>query len=498
MADFFKCCFPGFNNASNDDGIEFVSAVALTSTRQHHHRAQHPDTTMVPAHTHSSHRRPDRRRPSEDLQHIIDNEAQQDDINDVSFNALDRAHAHLLRDLDSSLAHFRYAVSGSYAEALWGCQRGKRRNTVSIMCQSSFRKTIRVWLYSQTLFTVSANDENVLEYQGDVRGAAPLSVRIRWVSDRELQRLRIIESKMRYREGPVEPVIDVRLVLLTLPALADNIAWSYINARDRRAREDFAADLFSILQRIVDLGFIHEGTGPLTAEENVHMLSKEFWIPFTEAYPHALELFVRCGALVPEFAVIASPPQFELNMQTQPSALGPNSFQNPGLTPLTPLDQRQRRRHRTNSSPMKQEISSKHNKSSSSSNTKRSSAKSKANTQHLSPQSSPQRPVHPANIIQSQREPRSKFSALLGLKESPETLERRRQEKLENDRAARRASENLAAKIQRNRERDREREWHTRKQSERMSLQEPEKNPMFMSQSHIPGNAEAGPSRTRL
>lgn len=428
----------------------------------------------------------------ENLQQLVDNEAHQDDINEVPFNAVDRAHAHLLRDLNSTLAHSQHAVSGSYAEALWGCQRGKRRNIVSIMCQSSSRKTIRVWLCSQTLFTVSANDENVLEYQGDVEGAEPLSVRIRWVSDRELQRLRIIESKIRYREGPLEPVTDVRLVLLTLPALADNIAWSYINARDQRAREDFAADLFSVLQRIVDLEFVHEGTGPLTPEENVHIMSREFWIPFTEVYPQASELFARCGAPVSEFAVVASQPQVGLGMQMQPSALRPNNFQKSRSVPLPPLDQG--RRHRTHSSSSRQESSSKHKKSSSSSKPKRSSANSEANTQHFSPEPTPQRPVHPTNIIHPQPGLRSKFSALFGLKESPETVERRRQEKLENDRAARRASEKLAAKIQRNRERDREREWHTRKQSERMGLREPEKNPMVLPQAQMSGAAEAGPS----
>lgn len=495
MADFFKCCFPHPRKPLIDDDIELVSAAALSGTKQRQHNAQPPDTTMVSARAHSGHHKSNRRRPSEDLQDLVNAEVQQDGINDVPFNASDRAHAHLLRDLNSTLAHFQYAVCGSYAEALWGCQRGKRRNVVSIMCQSSSRKTIRVWLYSQTLFTVSANDENVLEYQGDVWGPEPLSVRFRWVSDHELQRLRIIESKIRYREGPSEPISDVRLVLLTLPALADNIAWSYINARDQRASEDFAADMFSVLQRIFDLGFVHEGTGPLIAEENVHVLSKEFWIPFTEAYPHALELFSRCGAPVSDFTVISSQPQVELGIQRQPSALRPNSFQKPRSAPAPPLEQG--RKHRTHCS-SSQLSSSKHKKSSSSSTTKRSSAKAKANTQHLSPQPSPQRPVHPANTIHPRPELRSKFSALFGLKESPETLERRRQEKLENDRAARRASEKLAAKIQRNRERDREREWHTRKQSERMGLHEPEKNSMFMPQAQMFGTVEAGPSQARL
>lgn len=490
MADFFKCCLPGPRRPSIGDEVELVSAAALPGIRKSRHKAHMPDTAMVPPPTQSAdHGLYQSHRASQGLQANVENYAQQNEINDVSFNAPDRAHAHLLRDLNAALGHFRYAVSGSYAEALWGCQRGKRRNIVSIMCQSSSRKTIRVWLYSQTLFTVSANDENVLQYQGDVRGAEPMSVRIRWVSDRELQRLQIIESKVRYREGPSEPVEHVRLVLLTLPALADNIARSYINARDKCAREDFAADLFSVLQRIVDLEFAHEGTGPLTAEENVHMLSKEFWIPFTKAYPHALELFARCGAPVPDFAVMASQPQAEPSMQSQPTALHLNSFHKSRSASLTPLDRGHR--HRNHSSSSKQVSTSKH-KSSSSSKTKRFSANSKAKTQVHSPEPSPQRPVHPANIIHQQEpETRSTFSILFGFKESPETVERRRQEKLENERAARRASEKLAAKIQRNRERDREREWHTRKQSERMGLHDPSKNPMFMPQPPMSGPAEA-------
>lgn len=360
MSDFFKCCFPGARKLPTDDEVELVLAAVLTDRRQRHHNGHLPDATMVPAHAHSSHHKLNRRRPSESFHHIVDNEAQRDDSNDVPFNGLDRAYAHLLRDLDSTLAHFKYAVSDSYAEALWGCQRGKRRSIVSIICQSSSRETMRVWLYSQTLFTVSANDENVLECQGDVGGAEPLSVRIRWVSDRELRRLRIIESKMRYREGPLEPVRHVRLVLLTLPALADNIAWSYMNARGQRAREDFAADLLSVLERIVDLEFVHEGTGPLSTEENVYMLSREFWIPFTSAYPHASELFARCGAPIPEFALVASQPQVELGMQTQLSGLHPSSFPKSRSIPSSTLDQG--RRHRTTPSFSEQE--SKHKKSS--------------------------------------------------------------------------------------------------------------------------------------
>lgn len=485
MADFFKCCFPGPRRPSIGDEIELVSAAALPGTKQGRPSTYMSDIPMSSTHTRSAHHDPHQSRPSQDHQDLVNSGAQLEDINDVLFNAADRAHAHLLRDLNSALEHFRYAVSGSYAEALWGCQRGKRRNIVSIMCQSSSRKTIRVWLYSQTLFTVSANDDNVLQYQGDFRGAEPLSVRIRWVSDRELQRLRIIESKISYREGPSEPVKHVRLVLLTLPALADNIAWSYINAKDQRARGDFAADLFSVLQRVVDLEFSHEGTGPLTAEENVHMLSKDFWIPFTKAYPHALELFARCGAPVPEFAVVASQPQAEPSMQSQPSSLYPNSLEKrrsatPPLSPLIPGH-----RHRNHSSSSKK-VSSSRSKSPSSSKTKRSFANSRPKMQILSPQPSRQRPVHPANIIHPEQETRSSFSALFGFKESPEIVERRRQEKLENDRAARRASEKLAAKIQRNRERDREREWHTRKQSERMGLHDPLKGPMFMPQPKDP------------
>ncbi|KAJ4397667.1 hypothetical protein N0V93_001900 [Gnomoniopsis smithogilvyi] len=482
MTDFFKCCFPSARQRCADDEIELVSAAALPGTRRRRHNTGNLRAEITAAPTtvavQPTEPYPYRRRPSEDLQDLVGTQAQKICNIDAAFNVFDRAHAHVLRDLDSALQHCRYAVSGSYAEALWGCPRAKRRNTVSIMCQSSSRKTIRVWLYSQSLFTISLIDENMLEYQGDLMGSEPISVRIRWVSDRELQRLPIIESNIRFREGPLEPVSEIRLVLLTLPALADNVAWSWVNARDQRAREDFAADLFSVLDRIVDLNFAHDGTGPLSAEGNVHILSKDFWIPFTKVYPYALELLAQCGAPIPDFAVITSQPQAERDMHMSRPFLDPNSFQKPRLAPLPPAVPRTHSRTVTAQSSVSKRpslsnlvSSTKHRKSSSSSRPRHPSTTSKPRTRHPLPDLSPKRPVHPANIVHPVPETRSRFSALFGLKESSETLERRRREKLENDRAARRANEKLAAKIQRNRERDREREWHTRKQSERMGLQ---------------------------
>lgn len=493
MADFFKCCFPSARKRRPDDQIELVSAAAVPGARRRHQNdPRRPGNTSRPAPMRSGGTNQYRRRhPSEDLQDLVGNEGQQDYSSDTVFTMFDRAHAHVLRALDSSLQHFRYAVSGSYAEALWGCPGAKRRNIISIMCQSSSRKTIRVWLYSQSLFTVSLNDENMLEYQGDLMGAEPISVRIRWVSDRELQRLQIIESKIRFREGPFEPVLDTRLLLLTLPSLADNIAWSWINARDQRAREDFAAGMFSVLQRILSLDFAHDGTGPLSVEENVQILGKEFWIPFTMAYPHAPGLFAQCGAPILDFAVVSSQPPSQIVVPgMSPPALRLDSFQKPRSAPQPHSVSRSHRQRTTMPSSSskrpassKQVYSAKHRKPASSSKTKHPSNKPKRKTRHSLPEpASPQRPVHPANIIHPAPEPRSKFSTLFGLKESPETLERRRRENLENERAARRASEKLAAKIQRNRERDREREWHTSKQSKMQGFEDPWKNPVFMPQ----------------
>lgn len=514
MADFFKLCFPRARKRSEDDEIELVSAAALPGTK----RSQHEDRrkvnisrpkpqgfTVASTPSISKNPYPYVRRPSEYLQDLIVEETQEDMANDVAFSMVDRAHAHVLRDLNSALQHSSWAVSGSYAEALWACPRGKRRNILSIMCQSSSRDTTKVWLTSKSLFTVSTNDENVLQYRGDLMGAEPVFVRIRWVSDRKLQRLQTIESTFSYRESPFEPVKKVRIVLLSLPALADNLAWSWVQATERQARDEFAADLFSVLKRIIDLDFSLRGSGPLTVGDNSRIMRQDFWTPFTKAYPHAPSLFAQCGLPFPSFDVVSSQPTKEKNMKVARPALRLDSFQKPrsAPTPLPPMRDHGRSLTRP-SSPTKQSssskaLSSKRKKPSSSSKTLRPSAKSKSKMRHLSkdeihpalrkqrlyreleipvsPEPSPQRPVHPANILHSEPEPRSKFSALFGLKESPETVARRRQEQLENDRAARRASEKLAAKVQRNREREREREWLTRKQAEGMGLHEPPKKP---------------------
>lgn len=139
-------------------------------------------------------------------------------------------------------------------------------------------------------------------------GAEPVSIHIRWVPDRELERLHIVESKITYCEGPLEPMKEARLVLLTLPALADNIAWSWINTRDERAKDDFSADMFLVLERIIDLDFAQEEAGPLSVEENVHIMGKDFWIPFTKACPHAVARFAQCAAPIPNIAGVSSQP----------------------------------------------------------------------------------------------------------------------------------------------------------------------------------------------
>lgn len=511
MTDFFKCCFPSARDRREDDEFELVSAAVLMDIRHKRHNNRLTERTMPQVHTHSSNPYSHRRRPSEDLQDLVDNEAKHDNTNEVSFRLFDRAHAHVLRDLNATLQHSLWAVSGSYAEALWACRRGDRRNIVSIMCQRSSRDTTKLWLTSQSLFAVSPNDENVLQYQGDLGGADPVAVRIRWVSDWELQRQQIIESTFNYRESPSAPVTTVRLLLLSLPALADNIAWSWVNARNRRARDDFAEDLFSVMDRIVDLDFAHEGSGPLSAEDNVRILSKEFWIPFTDAYPHALALFAQCGAPIPDFAVVSTQPRIEQGMQMPPSALRPDSFKKPRSAPVPPLSSQDHGRSLTTPSPSSRPSSSsrstpyprppsssKHRNPFSIPTAKRPSTRSDPKRQHvrkdeiqpvrksqkpscnraipISPEPSRPCPIHPANTIHPEPAVRSKLSALFGLSESPETMARRRQEQFENDRAARRASEKLAAKIQRNRERDREREWHTRKQAERMEIHEPPRN----------------------
>ncbi|CAN8101159.1 unnamed protein product [Discula destructiva] len=530
MTDFLRCCFPSAQRVENDDKIKLVSAAALPGSMRARHNdklkssishslPQRPQPAILLAAAHPSNPYPYmRRRQSEDIQdRIEDQQLHQDGESTVAFSNRDRAHGHVLRDLHATLRHSKWAVSGSYAEALWGCSRSKRRDIVSIICQASSRATTKVWLTSQLLFTVSPADEDVLEYQGDTRGSAPISVRIRWVSDRELERLGSVEGTFKFREGHLQPVETITFVLLTLPALADNLALSWVKATDPRVRNDVATNLFAVLDRIVQLDFAVLGSGPLNAENNVHTMHKSFWLPFAAAHPEAPATFAKCGLPIPDSGrvITTQPPQQTMQMSPSSPLMPferPDSFQKPRSVPAPPsAASREHGRSLTTPSSKpalssKPPSSSRHRKSSSSSKTTRSSttrssssSRSRSevrvmNTDKIaasprdqkyyrelkipaSPLLSPQRPVHPANILPPATEPRSRVSKLLGLKESAETVERRRREQLEQDREARRAADKFSAQVQRNRIRDREREWHTRKQAERMGSQEPRRKP---------------------
>lgn len=538
MADFLKCCFP--SASAEDDEIELVSAAGLPGSRRSMHneklkasisrpipqpKLDNPQNAPWPSIDNPYMPR----RPSLDLQDLVeddDDEPEQENTFVAPFNTRDRAHGHVLRDLGAALKHSKWAVSGSYAESLWECPGTHRPNTVSIMCSSASATTTKVWLTSQSLFTVSATDENILDYQGDTKDHAPLAVRIRWVSDRELDRLAKIEGSFNFREGPGEPPRRIFFMLLALPALADNLALSWVKATDVRVKKDFAADLFAVLARIAQLDFSILGAGPLSERDNAHVRHKSFWAPFTAAYPDALAVFAQCGLPMPEsggnVVVVVQPPVQSMMMAApSPPMLPferPDSFQKPRAAPMPPAvvpspfgrsltvrpasnstaPSSKTPSHSRSSSSSKPASSSKSSdlskppnssrssktRSSSSHKSKhhsRSSSKSKSLKHHSKtddegPLPSPQRPVHPANIIPAPVEAPSKIAVFLGLQESAGQMERRRQEKRAQEREAAREAERLAAQIQRNRERDRERQWHTRKAAERAAAEEKSRN----------------------
>lgn len=276
-------------------------------------------------------------RPSADLTDLVGS-----DIEDGSIpHKYDRAWYEMLSSLHNALKHTRYSISGRMGMSVWGCANGAKSG-LSVICPIESREAVKIWCISTSgRFSITEAEPDILSFQSPGNPQTPSRtwrIRIRWLREATFEAMPKVEMALRYDDGNPyagEQVAEVNV--LTLPALLDNCAGAWVeharrHGEDRRLRgiED---DVFSILERIMDLNFAEEGTGPLTEYECRHVIRSNFWTPFTKKHPHSPAMFALCGLPMPQ-------PKSVTTIQPSPNAdmvySEDRRFSNPRPAPPVP------------------------------------------------------------------------------------------------------------------------------------------------------------------
>ncbi|KAG8159986.1 hypothetical protein KVR01_010623 [Diaporthe batatas] len=249
-------------------------------------------------------------RPSADLSDLVGSDAEDGAVP----HRYDRAWYEFLGSLHNALKHTRYSISGRMGMSVWGCSSGARSG-LSVVCPAESRQAVKLWcLSSSGRFSLTDSEPDVLVFQapGSARGEPSPSrtwrIRIRWLREPAFEAMPKVEMALRYDDGNPyagEQVAEVNV--LTLPALLDNCAAAWVEhvrrhgegADDRRIR-GIEEDVFSILERVMDLGFAEQGSGPLTALECRHVVRASFWAPFTAKHADSPAMFALCGLPLPQ------------------------------------------------------------------------------------------------------------------------------------------------------------------------------------------------------
>lgn len=246
-------------------------------------------------------------RPSADLSDLVGS-----DDEDASVpHKYDRAWYEMLSSVHGALKHTRYSISGRMGMSVWGCSNGATSG-LSVVCPAESREAVRIWCISTSgRFSITESEPDILSFQSPGTPQSPSRtwrIRVRWLREATFEAMPKVEMALRYDDGNPYAGEQVALVnVLSLPALLDNCAgaWAEQAARvggdgtgDRRLKgiED---DVFSILERIVDLNFSEEGAGPLTEHECRHVIRDNFWVPFTRKHPDSPAMFAMCGLPLP-------------------------------------------------------------------------------------------------------------------------------------------------------------------------------------------------------
>lgn len=247
------------------------------------------------------------RRPSGDLSDLVGS-----DNEDASIpHKYDRAWYEMLSSLHNALRHTKYSISGRMGMSVWGCSIGAK-NGLSIVCPIESRQAVKIWCISTSgRFSLTESEPDVLVFQSPDTPQSPSRtwrIRIRWLREATFEAMPKVEMALRYDDGNPyagEQIAEVNV--LTLPALLDNCASAWVEhvrkhdgKVDGRRLRGIEEDIFSLLERIMDLNFTEEGSGPLTHQECRHVARDDFWAPFTKKHKDSPAMFALCGMPLPK------------------------------------------------------------------------------------------------------------------------------------------------------------------------------------------------------
>lgn len=254
----------------------------------------------------------------------------------------DRAWYEMLSSLHGALKHTRYSVSGRMGMTVWGCANGAKTG-LSIVCPIESREAVKIWCISTSgRFSITEAEPDILSFQSPGAPSRTWRVRVRWLREAAFEAMPKVEMALRYDDGNPyagEQVAEVNV--LTLPALLDNCASAWV-VEHARVRQDGLAessrlrgiedDIFSILERVMDLNFSEEGAGPLTQHKCRHVARPNFWAPFTEAHPDSPAMFALCGLPIPPPVTTTTQPAPHAGMVYPED----HRFSNPRPAPAVP------------------------------------------------------------------------------------------------------------------------------------------------------------------
>lgn len=277
-------------------------------------------------------------RPSADLSDLVSSDAEDASVP----HRYDRAWYEMLASLHSALRHTKYSISGRMGMSVWGCSTGAKTG-LSIVCPIESRQAVKLWcLSSSGRFSLTESEPDILSFQSPSTNhsrSRTWRIRIRWLREHIFEATPKVEMALRYDDGNPyagEQVAEVNV--LTLPALLDNCASAWVEhvrkhgeVHDRRLR-GIEEDIFSIVERIMDLNFTENGSGPLTQHECRHIIRSNFWEPFTKKHPDSPTMFALCGLSLPRDPTTAAQP----GPSADTSYLNDTRFSNPRPAPAVP------------------------------------------------------------------------------------------------------------------------------------------------------------------
>lgn len=278
-------------------------------------------------------------RPSADLTDLVSSDAEDASVP----HQYDRAWYEMLSSLHSALRHTKYSISGRMGMSIWGCSTGAKSG-LSIVCPAESRQAVKIWCISTSgRFSLTEAEPDILSFQSPGAAGRPSRtwrIRIRWLREVVFEAMPKVEMALRYDDGNPyagEQVAEVNV--LTLPALLDNCASAWVDhvrkhgdVHDRRLR-GIEEDIFSIVERVMDLNFTEQGSGPLTQHECRHIARASFWEPFTKKHPDSTTMFALCGLPLPQPPTTSKPGPIDGITYTSPVD---TRFSNPRPAPAVP------------------------------------------------------------------------------------------------------------------------------------------------------------------